>query len=635
MSLVVTSNQTSINGNDGLNTGINLPYNYHNYLSQPLKLEANSEVAVQSVKVVKTGNTAIHIANNCFYLYQGKDNTDSTTGGDFDVDKTTSIPVICQIGSNTRTEVNSEQLAKLVKDALTRGICNPNLVASDVNTSGILVSTERESATADFGAFLGFDINFHQSISGSNTDTKSNMGFVNLIELDDTYNGSWNTSTHKITKTGADKCEMLATLPLSNCSGVFKTSFKGAGGNWDIGLTRWKNYQTDNPDDQRPSYYDDHEDPDYEFIDWVAKSVFDGTKLRLRLYHAVLKGNTSSLLTLEEFEYWNVGPASASLSEPIEIFDTSASYGTTNISEISFIVKNERMGVFVQSSDGTSASYTLANGTEANKNHNLKPNGIVTRYMYPQVKVTEDLCFVEVQTYNGVTPTGWDYNAQLVNFDVGLPNNVDEEFFLDMTTPIYDYWARIINTDGEEKFGEDIESRYMFDIDSTTAYTQLGLNGSDALDTEIDIILAEDEDYLPSEGANAGDLLGFPNTPVLKKALRNTDNNLLQQYISNAVPQLSAKGSIFVRLNNFTQESYNAQTSQPSKILYHLPRFDNGGADVGALFYEPSEKTYVKLNNSHDININDFEISLVNPDETLANNLTGKTIVVLHFRKSL
>jgi hypothetical protein len=31
---------------------------------------------------------------------------------------------------------------------------------------------------------------------------------------------------------------------------------------------------------------------------------------------------------------------------------------------------------------------------------------------------------------------------------------------------------------------------------------------------------------------------------------------------------------------------------------------------------------------------NEFSLSLVNPDETLATNITGKTIIMLHFRKA-
>ena len=641
MSLVITSNIGNLDGNDAIMNGINLPYNYHNYLSQPLELDANSEVAVQSVKIVKVGNSAIDMSNNTFYTYQGKDDANSTfTNGDFDIDLTTSQMVRAQIGTAKRTEVNSEELAKLIQDSLTRSLCNPNLVESDFNSSGVEVVTERESGSSDFGKFLGFDIKFHQKTSASNTDTKTNMAFQNLLDRDE-FNGSWNSASHTITKTIADDdCEMIATIPLSNCSGSFKFSFKDAGGLWEVGLTRWKDYLSGEKYRQNPSYFDDFDDPeDYEFIDWVAKSVINASnKYELRLYHSVNEGNTNqSTILLKEFEYWNGGPASSGLSAPIEIFTENASYGTTNISELEFFVKNERMGVKVQSSDGSSASHTLADGAQANKLHNLKPVNICTRFMYPEVKVREHNKFITIQTYNGVTPTKWNYllqHPQHIPADLNL-TQVGLDYQLDMDAPQYDFWARIIDTDNEEEFGADADCRYMFDFDDASAYTQLGLNASDTLDTEIVLCLAEDDDFAPSRGANAQRLMGFPNTPLLRKSLRNTDTPLLYQYISNSIPVQFSKGSVFVSLNNFTQQSYNGQTSQPSKILYHLPRFDNSGGDTGALFFEPSEKTYVKLNNTHKLVINDFELSLVNADNRLADNLTGKTIICLHFRKSL
>ena len=81
-----------------------------------------------------------------------------------------------------------------------------------------------------------------------------------------------------------------------------------------------------------------------------------------------------------------------------------------------------------------------------------------------------------------------------------------------------------------------------------------------------------------------------------------------------------------------TFNSVNFSKSSLSKILYHLPRFDNSGAEVGGLFFEPSERVYLKLNNIDDLFINDIEVDIVNSDETLATNLTGKTIVCFHIR---
>jgi hypothetical protein len=72
-----------------------------------------------------------------------------------------------------------------------------------------------------------------------------------------------------------------------------------------------------------------------------------------------------------------------------------------------------------------------------------------------------------------------------------------------------------------------------------------------------------------------------------------------------------------------------------SQILYGLPRFDNGGNEVGTgLFFEPNERIYVKLNNTTELVVSDLSIDIVNEDETLARGLVGKTVVSFHIRKS-
>ena len=90
--------------------------------------------------------------------------------------------------------------------------------------------------------------------------------------------------------------------------------------------------------------------------------------------------------------------------------------------------------------------------------------------------------------------------------------------------------------------------------------------------------------------------------------------------------------SIFVRLDNFTQESMNAFNKNTSKIIAHLPRFD-GVNESGPLYLEPKNMIYLDLNNSEEIPANSFDISLCYSDETYADSLTGTTIIVLHVKE--
>ena len=76
----------------------------------------------------------------------------------------------------------------------------------------------------------------------------------------------------------------------------------------------------------------------------------------------------------------------------------------------------------------------------------------------------------------------------------------------------------------------------------------------------------------------------------------------------------------------------NARQGTVSKIISHLPRFDNSGNETGGLYFEPHEKTYLALNNPDTLYINSFDIDIVYENETLCTALTGKTIVCLHIR---
>tara|TARA_R110001632_G_scaffold104887_1_gene214024 strand:- start:214 stop:654 length:441 start_codon:yes stop_codon:yes gene_type:complete len=132
--------------------------------------------------------------------------------------------------------------------------------------------------------------------------------------------------------------------------------------------------------------------------------------------------------------------------------------------------------------------------------------------------------------------------------------------------------------------------------------------------------------------------LGFEQSPVLAPSINGTVNGTDPKeftYTSDSASELFNTASLFVRLDNFTQTSYNAGVGRPSKILYHLPRFDTSNRDLGTgLYFEPTERTYVALNNSDTLYMNTVDISISNDNEQLATDLVGKTIVVLHFRKS-
>ena len=137
-----------------------------------------------------------------------------------------------------------------------------------------------------------------------------------------------------------------------------------------------------------------------------------------------------------------------------------------------------------------------------------------------------------------------------------------------------------------------------------------------------------------TQGLNTAQIYGFENQSVAFPVTANIDGEV-QFFVSNNVPDIVSTSSLFVRLNNFTQESINARQGTVSKIIAHLPRFDNAGNETGGLFFQPGEKTYVALNNPDTIYINSFDVDYVYDNETLCKAITGKSITVFHIRRSM
>ena len=121
------------------------------------------------------------------------------------------------------------------------------------------------------------------------------------------------------------------------------------------------------------------------------------------------------------------------------------------------------------------------------------------------------------------------------------------------------------------------------------------------------------------------------------RAILKSNKNLTSHtFVSDDTPNLMDRSSCFVRLDNFTQTTFNSGTGRPSRILYQVPRFDTSNRESGtALFYEPHQRTYVKLNNSDPVSLNELHLSLCDSMERLADKgLTGKTVICLHFQQS-
>jgi hypothetical protein len=162
------------------------------------------------------------------------------------------------------------------------------------------------------------------------------------------------------------------------------------------------------------------------------------------------------------------------------------------------------------------------------------------------------------------------------------------------------------------------------------SYVQKELNASGGVDYKPVLILGPNLIYnrdATTAGANAQDLLGYDKSVI---ETGTVDQVSLTTFKSTVIPNLGPQYSMFVRLNNLGQDVTNGLIGNKSKIIAHLTTFENA---TGKLTYEPSNLTYLDLNNSAPINISEFDISFCYVNEQFAEVLTGQSIVTLHIRR--
>ena len=679
MSLILTSNTAQNDSYSALNTGINRPYDYRNFMTDTFEIEADSEVAVQSVKFCKEGLISMNQLNNQFYVVQGnQDLQGETADGDpaFDYNFTTMSPVLTKLNQygDKNSEYSIKDFGSNIQTGITNGMNHPDMVVNNsTNVSGVKVSINRGADQS----FKGYKIDINSGRSASEpADSKASMDFKDSID-NASHVGDWNPAGQVIKKTAGFFCEMIDTFaPLcqvanhTNTNG-FTVNYEEGGGVWSIGLTRFLDITLPTYRGQAPSYYP-RSPFNGTYYDWVAKSEYQAStnKYFLRLYHTIVDSAVLSdppeaseyRLKMIEFEYWNVGPSSASLTGPIETFDDDGDYDDDVVTRVSFSIANEKVKVRVFSEDG-SEDYTLADGSQAVKQHNLKPTGAFTHYLYPKISISGDGKEMEILDMRHSQPKNpvfiYGQNRTSIAQQQGLvPQH-------------YDFYCKLKLQGIEDGYDEGpayVDTRYMFDYGPSASsegptgngsYTQIGLSASGTLnaseadgdglgvviiqrpsyeegaeydDTTGDIIgIADDIGYF-GQFASVGNTFGFNDEPLLRIATSQTE--FVQTYTSTSVPNMVSNNSLFIRLNNFTLTTLNGQTNGISKILYHVPRFTNTGSEFGGLFFEPTERTYVSLRNPNSIKINELNLSIVNPDETLAKTITGKTIIMLHIRKA-
>ena len=575
MSLVLLSNDEDFN-NGG---GISQPNSFTNITESPLIVKADSEVALQSLKINKEGQAHVSSANNRMGLYIGEYLDE--TYDPYEEAYTRSIRNVNDITLNEGT-FDQDAFADMIVPRFKKAIFHPDFQ-----------DTFNASVQKAGGDFQGYNLRFNYTTAAPTSSLPTTTQSVQAGYEDYTYNSS--TGVMTATAGGNGGIAQFTDAPLSANEGRLIIDFSGAGIEWAMGLNRYADLEN-----ERPPYAGEG---DFGFYDFVA--VRDGSDLKL--YHAV-RQDQGDQLYMEEVIYY--GYTGATYATP---YDLGVNASTFNWLE--FQITNDKVEFYLSKGGGARTKVCSPDLGTPGKDNYFKPVAQSCAYLYPKISLEQTL-IATIKTFEGRAPTDFSYSGK-----DNAGNNLSMDFY------------RTCLLNGEISLCQKLDTRFYNDLDDADLYTFAGVNASSALDNNVVLVVGNTQLYKrPGRQVNAyntDELLGFENEPYVKST---TFSNTFELFTSTDVPVFKSQDSIFVRLSSGTQLSKNGLTGTDSKILYHCPRFDNAGNEQGGLYFEPGEKTYLDLGNIGDTPINSFSIDIVDRKDKLINGLIGDTIVMLHIR---
>jgi len=633
MSLIVCSNQDSDKLAVTTKQSVFKPYSFRNALSSTITLPKNSQIALQSCKINLDGTFSLSGNSYVLYQYYGED---LVNGSDTIDNQSTSVPIRTQIIDSTNDQVQeltAVMLASRVQSAVEEYIYHPNLQYK-VNCSAKYDETS--------GEFEGFELQYDQYVDSTNTipddDELVDFGRPD-VRIDSENEQVWTYESGVFTtgnpEEGLDyddspQVAISSGLPLSAYNGEMVVDFSDANDsdlNWGVGLSRFMNEENGfvQTGTWSPSYYSRQRSAEFGeslfeeygfFFDYMVGRQGES----LVLYHTVtdtsLPGSRENYLFQKQVAYEE--STDSDFTEPYDIDTNSESF-----TKVKYTLIGQQLKIEMLDADDNASLLYSYNASDTNSAM-VKPICQSTWDLHPVLYCDADA------TNNGNTLTIETFHG-CQNLKDKLPNWTALD-------PTSSWWGDIEGVD--ERVGWALESRPWNDDNVENRYEYVTYAGirtgaHPTIDWENYLILKPSELFKPSLGANTSKLLGFSHTPTKNYTFpgTGTEDKYKRLFTSDQVPKLLSAKSLFVRLENFTQQSVNARQGNRSSIIAHLPRFGDSNVETGRIFYEPNTLIYLDLNNSEPLHINSFDISFCYSNECYAENLTGQSVVVLHIRE--
>jgi len=623
MSLIVTSN-IALEDRPETSEAFK-PYSYQNRLLNTFKIPPNSEIALQSAKINKNGLFVVDRANSGFAHYFGVPQDDN-------LDETTMQPFPAVIGAGEafraggKTELNVDDMADEINKGINRATFHPSLITG-ANTTGIAVVPKYATSGLSFEGF---------KFTCTQQTAKTTRSAASINWTDVSRNNQYNFTQVNGTVTSTDANGFYVQnreYPISQNNGSATFDFSDANtGSWMVGLSRI-NTQRENALggwDYLPDYF--NTEVSQALLQGVFKKdqftyadiavVRQGDNLRVYQSGARTAAGNGDGIYMNEVTYY--GAYNASFSAIYNLATNDEGYD-----KVTFELENEEIKIYMKNSaSGTSdllADFTTLSGAGAVKNECLNPINAAKWALYP------------VCAASGGAAGGKDITLDSIDHYTNYPSYAVPSYIN------YDWWG-YSQFNNLTRWCKELEMRDWNNYNRTTSgtlgnglLTPKGVNAGGGMDDYENTLITVRSDVYGDEitaNCNTANTLGFVGMPVSQPSTSPAPTNVQIVIESNSVPKLISNVSLFIRLNNFTQNSVNARQGTNSKIVAHLPRFDNSGNETGGLYFEPHEKTYLKLNNTEELLINSFDVDFVYDNETLCSALTGKTIVVFHIRES-
>ena len=692
MSLIVATN--SINENDG-RLDDSSSSNFSNFFRSPIIVPPNSEIAVESVKINRSGN--INIKNNDFFChYFGRDPSTLPEN-----EESSYLNSVSRTISLKRGSYNLDEYVKQLDSQTNKQYADPRIYKNASVTLN----------TAADGAEQGVNIKFTQRGSASGNDVSGSLtgnAVFNLENPWDVENGSRLKPSDKFTytpgtgvfaRTGT-AADVSAGLFNSSCVGILMSNGSGATnkgkpfglneGRFDVG----HNNASSRPFAiglARPQIQMTLQDPldkvfdlDYNTAPKVRKGlkiIDEGGNQDLlgpsEIYDYAVMGisdsNGSDFAVVvqrgydefnqvsrhEEVAYWDttggIGPGISgdrwTASEFFASFDGIRFQGAGD--EIKLYFKDKAKSTYTQ---------VLGSNLDSQPGRSFTPIGDTSYALYPMINLGNGSVTITKYESNythavsAVTnyqapyydSTNKQYHAGSDMFSNEAPTvlpglehryarNPDRRLTGDgSATSGGDDAVRKVDTSATKFLWSEVETNLM-------TYGFVGLNASKGVNYEHQLTISKIS--LQSEYNSLVSSQQFPTMATrlgfLDRALLLQDEGVEDGYatVSGRVVTFTSTaeldktvGSSFVRIPNLTHKSFNGAQSGISKILYHLPQFSNDGRQYGPLYFAPGEKTYIDLNNPAPILLNSLQVQIVDEQEKVINSLNGITQVVFHIK---